>query len=49
MKGNNFFNLCSMQLKFVKNALFFIWDSSHARLNSHYEAWNCKKKKHKKD
>ena len=26
----------------------FNWDSSHARLNSHYEAWNCKKKKCKK-
>ena len=23
-------------------------DSLHARLNSHYKAWNCKKKKHKK-
>ena len=25
------------------------WDSFHARLNSHYEAWSYKKKKHKKD
>ena len=25
---------------------FFYWDSLHARLNSHYEAWSCKKKKH---
>ena len=24
-------------------------DSPHARLNSHYEAWSYKKKKHKKD
>ena len=24
------------------------WDSLHARLNSHYEAWSYKKKKHKK-
>ena len=26
---------------------FFNWDSLHARLNSHYEAWSYKKKKHK--
>ena len=29
--------------------IFFNWDSLHARLNSHYKAWNYKKKKHKKD
>ena len=28
---------------------FFNWDSPHARLNSHYEGWSNKKKKHKKD
>ena len=28
---------------------FFYWDSPHARLKSHYEAWSYKKKKHKKD
>ena len=28
--------------------LFFNWISIHARLNSHYEAWRYKKKKHKK-
>ena len=28
--------------------VFFNWDSLHARLNSHYEAWSYKKKKHKK-
>ena len=27
---------------------FFNLDSLHARLNSHYEAWSYKKKKHKK-
>ena len=27
---------------------FFNWDSHYARLNSHYEAWTYKKKKHKK-
>ena len=32
------------------NFFFFNWDSLHARLNSHYEAWSYKKKKkHKKD
>ena len=28
--------------------LFFSWDSLHTRLNSYYEAWSYKKKKHKK-
>ena len=28
--------------------LFFNWDSLHARLNSHYDAWSYKKKKQKK-
>ena len=28
--------------------IFFNWYSLHARLNSHYEAWSYKKKKHKK-
>ena len=28
---------------FLKN-----WYSLHARLNSHYEAWSCKKRKRKK-
>ena len=28
--------------------LFFNWDSIHARLNSHYEAWSYNKKKHEK-
>ena len=27
---------------------FLNWDSLHARLKSHYEAWSYKKKKHKK-
>ena len=27
---------------------FFNWDSPHARLNSHYEAWNYKKKAQKR-
>ena len=40
-------------MKFINNfhdtVLFFLnWDSLHARLNSHYRAWNYKKKRHKK-
>ena len=35
-----------------KDILFFIininWYSLHARLNSHYEAWSYRKRKHKK-
>ena len=27
---------------------FFNWDSPHARLDSHYKAWSCKKKSTKK-
>ena len=30
------------------DSFFFNWDSLHARLNSHYEAWSYKKKKRKK-
>ena len=29
-------------------SLFFNWDSIHARLNSHYEAWSYKKKAQKR-
>ena len=32
----------------IKIISFFNWDSLHARLNSHYKAWNNKRKKHKK-
>ena len=32
----------------VLDGIFFNWDSLHARQNSHYEAWNYKKKKRKK-
>ena len=28
--------------------IFFDWDSFHARLDSHYDAWSYKKRKHKK-
>ena len=33
----------------LSSFFFFNWDSLHARLNNHYEAWSYKKKKHKKD
>ena len=33
---------------FTHQTFFFNQDSLHARQNSHYEAWNYKKKKHKK-
>ena len=32
---------------FIYLFIYFNWDSLHARLNSHYEAWSHKKKKHK--
>ena len=32
----------------LSSFFFFNWNSLHARLNSHYEAWSYKKKKHKK-
>ena len=39
-------------LVYLKNEqmefFFFNWDSLHARLNSHYEAWSYKKKKAQK-
>ena len=35
-------------LLYANKLIFFNWDSLHAKLNSHYEAWSYKKKKHKK-
>ena len=38
-------------VEYAKDVFFFFffnWYSLHARLNSHYEAWSCKKRKHKK-
>ena len=32
-----------------RSDFFFNWYSLHVRLNSHYEVWSYKKKKHKKD
>ena len=45
--------LFSRKLKIQNNPgitlIFFLnWDSLHPRLNSHYEAWSYKEKKHKK-
>ena len=34
--------------KQIAECFFFNWDSLHARLNSHYEAWSYKKKSAKK-
>ena len=38
----------NIEIKSIKNCIFFNWDSLHAKLNSHYEAWSYKKKKNKK-
>ena len=40
----------NMGLEYRKLFEFFFlnWDSFHSRLNSHYEAGSCKKKKYKK-
>ena len=39
-----------LQMNYLQRDNFLLnWDSLHARLNSHYEAWSYKKKKHKKD
>ena len=40
--GNLIFRKCGPQI------IIFNWYSLHARLNSHYEVWNYKKKEHKK-
>ena len=40
---------CLIFIAEIVNFFFLNWDSLHARLNSHYEAWSYKKKKHKKD
>ena len=40
---------CDLQRCYNGNKdFFFNWDSPHARLNSHYEAWSYKKKKAQK-
>ena len=47
-KTQNLFNWAKFQYMFLIFSLFN-WDSPYARLNSHYKAWNYKKKKHKKN
>ena len=42
-KRNTLFCVCVAET--VLLVFFFNWDSLHARLNSHYEAWSYKKKK----
>ena len=37
-----------LHLSRYENGFFFNWDSLHARLNIHYEAWSYKKKKQKR-
>ena len=37
-----------MKYTWVFFSFFFNWDSLHARLNSHYEAWSYKKRSTKK-
>ena len=41
LSGINNFNRYFVKKNFF---FFFNWDSLHARLNSHYEAWSYKKK-----
>ena len=33
---------------YATDSIFFNWDLLHAKLNSHYNSWSYKKKKHKK-
>ena len=40
--------LCYIFVSQMTFFFFFNWYSLHARLNSHYEAWSYKKRKHKK-
>ena len=44
--SNAVFN--SISLNMPGSSDFFSWGSFHVRLNSHYEAWSYKKKKHKR-
>ena len=42
------YSLFYIVFQVLRRYFFLNWDSLHARLNSHYEAWSYKKKKHKK-
>ena len=54
LEGKSFSKMLELTFSFkisfgLLRYLFFLnWDSLHARLNSHYEAWCYKKKNHKK-
>ena len=45
---NNVSKVFNLDQLLLLQSSFFNWDSLRARLNSHYEAWSYKKKKHKK-
>ena len=45
---NIYFMNYSRVVSILFSRVFLNWDSLHARLNSYYEAWSYKKKKHKK-
>ena len=48
IKRENIFNLKPLNFILFTFFFFFNWDSRHARLNSHYEAWSYNKKKAQK-
>ena len=47
--GKNTIKQWNLTINTGNDTAFFYWDSLRARLKSHYKAWSCKKKKHKKD
>ena len=45
----NTIKIFCLRFKYNDVLLYFVnYDSLHAKLNSHYKAWSCTKKKHKK-
>ena len=46
--GRFYFSRPFQLLARFQSLFFFNWDSLFARLNGHYKAWNCEKKKHNK-
>ena len=45
----NMVKIVIMNFHYPEASFFYIyWDTLHASLNSHYEVWSYKKKKHKK-
>ena len=47
MKVNIYSDILDVWQLITSLFFFFNWDTQHARLNSYYEAWSYKKKKHK--